>query len=973
MAHDRPTHDRGAGADGQNGAVASRERMQVEVLGPLRVYRPGGDDITPAGALQRRLLALLVLRRGHAVSADTAIDVLWPASLPRDPAGALQNHLSRLRAGLPPGLIESVGDGYRLDPSAIELDSERLVALLSDGVAADSAGLAEIDAVLGRWQGPAFPELDDLDDGRTEAVRLHELRVRAQEARAEHRLANGETDGLVAELSALADAEPLRERPRSLLMTALAATRRHVEALRVYDDFRRLLGDELGTEPSPELTAQHAALLRGTPESEPAWAPASRLPVPATALIGREHLAAEVAGLVESCRLVSMVGPGGVGKTRLLVEVGHLLRSARPDRSVVLCELSTADESSVPNVVAASVGIDTRPGMPLADQVASVLGDAELVVLVDNCEHVLDPAAGLVDHLLARCPNLRVVTTSRERLRVPGEQVCPVPALPVEGAESPAVRLFVERAGAVMTGFEPRVDELDRIGEIVRRLDGLPLAIELAAARLFTHDLDEVAAGLDHRFALLSSGYRTSSRHASLRAAVSWSFESLDEPLQQMFAALSVFAGSFTPADAAAVCGVDEAAAATTLAQLVERSLAMRTTDRRFVLLETLRAFGAEQLAATGGQERVHDAHARHLVAWVEQADQRMLEPGRNVIADIDAALPELHVALGWLVDHGKAELAGRLVAALLSYGILRLRPDVLGWSERVTAIDPEDRSPVAPVVWVVAAYAAWMRGDLDATGARSERALAVARQGDGDVRPEVFSIRGSYALFDGDLDTAAERYRRAVRAAASDRGWRLFALGSEVLALGYARDHRAAERVEELLAEVGDAETPHAAYAWYCAGEAEMEGDLSVAYTRFTRALELAKLTSAALVTGTAGASKASIDARVGDLGVAARDFRNLIAHWRRAGMWSTQWTMLRSIAILLDRLGRHRDATVLIGAINATGAGHRIFGSDEVALHELDVRLRQALGDAAYNAARAEGEALDGDAAVEHALRSL
>lgn len=995
--------------------------MRVEVLGPIRVLAPGGRDITPPGVLQRRLLALLVLRRGRVVPADTAIGVLWPSTLPRDPAGAVQNHLSRLRRALPAGLIESVGDGYRLDPSALDIDADRLAVALSTGAepgdgAASSAGAelgdagsdaatpADLDALLDRWHGPAYPELDGVDDARAEATRLDELRVRALEARAERRLARGATDGLVAELTALANAEPLRERPRALLMAALAATGRHAEALRIYDDFRRLLGDELGIEPSPLLAAQHAAILDGgtgapagtgrgepdagrpgahagavdgQPDAAGGWVPATRLPVPATSLIGRDPLATEIAALVGRQRLVSLVGPGGVGKTRLLVEVGHRLCAAEPDRPAVLCELAAADPGSAADAVAASLGIDVRPGVPLADRIPWVLGDAPLVLLVDNCEHVLEPVAELVDHLLGRCPNVAVVATSRERLRVPGERLCPVPPLPVDGDDSPAVQLFVERARAATPDFAPDGDELAVASDIVRRLDGLPLAIELAAARMFTHDVGEVAAGLDHRFSLLTAGYRTSPRHASLRAAVSWSFGLLDDPLQQVFAALSVFSGSFTPADAAAVCALDVEETAVALTQLAERSLAMRAPGRRYVLLETLRAFGAEQLAATGRNDEVGGRHARHLVAWAERAERRLPEPGGSAIAEIDAAVPELHTALGWLLDHREVELAGRLVAALLDYGFLRLRPDVLTWSERVTALDPDDRSPMAPRVWVVAAYAAWMAGDVPEAGVRSARALALAeRTADrtgGDVPPQVASALGSVELFEGRLDAAARWFRRAAQSG-DDTPHRLIGPAAEVLALGYAGHPDAAGRADALLAELGGSGTPYTAYAWYSAGEAALAaGDLERARGRFVRAIDVAQQTNATLITGVAGASKASIDARVGDPAAAAGEFRRVVAHWRRAGMWSTQWTILRSIAALVARLGRHRDAAVLVGALRTTAAGHRIFGADEVALRELGQRLRDALGDDAYEAALADGAVLDGDAAVEHALRAL
>jgi predicted ATPase len=593
-------------------------------------------------------------------------------------------------------------------------------------------------------------------------------------------------------------------------------------------------------------------------------------------------------------------------------------------------------------------------------------------VLVDNCEHVLDPIAQLIDRMLTRCPNVRVVATSRERLRVPGERVCSVPPLDTQPGGSHAERLFVARAREVAPGFDPDDADLACIARVVRSLDGLPLAIELAAARMHTDDLGEVAAGLVDRFALLSSGHRTSTRHASLGAAVAWSYDLLDPALQQVFSAVSVYAGPFTAADAAAVCGLEVERAQSALAQLTERSLVMRAPGRRYVMLETLRAYGTEQLAAVGATDEVGARHAHHMVEWVEAADRRLMVPGQPVIDEIDAAIPELRAALGWLLDHAEIERAGRLIAALLDYGFLRLRPDVLAWAERVTLADPQDRSPYAPVVWAVSAYAAWLAGDMAELGARSRRAMEVA-ESLGEPPPEVWTVCGSQALFGGHLEQAAQHYRRGVDAARADPAQRLIAAGAEVLALGYAGDRSAPELAEALVAEVGTDPTPHAAYAWYCAGEAELHADADRAHARFVQALDLADRTSAVFVTGVAGASKASIDAVIGDPVAAAEEYRWLIAHWRRAGVWSTQWTLLRSIAILLGRLGRDRQAAVLAGAVQATSSGHSIFGSDAVALRELGDHLRQALGPEEYAEALAEGARLDGNAAVELALRAL
>ncbi|HSB84957.1 MAG TPA: BTAD domain-containing putative transcriptional regulator, partial [Ilumatobacteraceae bacterium] len=416
----------------------SADRVRVEVLGPLRVRDASGRDVTPSGELQRRLFALLVLRRGSVVSSDAATEALWPVELPQDPGAALQNHVLRLRRSLPEGLVESVGSGYRLDPERVQVDADRLVGLLGEepGVA-----VGELSGMLAGWNGVAYPELDEVDEARVEAARLEERRQRAREVVAEARLSAGEVDGLVTELVVLAEADPLRERPRELLMAALAASGRTVEALRVFDEFRRLLGDELGIEPSPALVAQHAALLAGN-ELARRRPVRSRLPVPATPLIGREALASELAERVEAVRLVTLVGPGGVGKTRLLVELGHRLHGRRPDRQVVWCELAQADAASAPDVVTAALGIDGRPGTTPIERIVEVLGDDELIVLLDNCEHVLDSAAELVAGVIGGCPNVRMVATSRERLRVAGEQLCTVPTLPTGDEHSAAVELF---------------------------------------------------------------------------------------------------------------------------------------------------------------------------------------------------------------------------------------------------------------------------------------------------------------------------------------------------------------------------------------------------------------------------------------------------------------------------------------------------------------------------------------------------
>jgi predicted ATPase/DNA-binding SARP family transcriptional activator len=945
--------------------------LRIGVLGALRAADATGADVTPDGDLQRRLLALLVLRRGHVVSVDDAVEALWPRRVPADPAAALQTHVFRLRRVLPEGVVASSGAGYRVDPAMVDVDADRLARAVTDASAllpADPSAAAQLlTAALDAWRGAPYPELVDTDVGRAEAARLDDLRARAVEVRADALLHAGAADDVIAELTDLVDGHPLRERPRELLMAALAAAGRHAEALRTYDDFRRVLAAELGVEPSPALAARHVELLRG---GAGLVRPRHRLPSPVTSFVGRDQLVAEATAMAAGSRVVTMLGPGGVGKTRALIEVGHRLLAADPERPVVLCELASSSPATVLDTVATALGIDQRPHVPVADRIVSLLEDSTLVLLLDNCEHVLERVAELVDHVIVRCPGVTVLTSSRERLRVAGEQLCPVPPLPL-AADGPAQRLFVERARAVRPGFEPTAVERTTIDDIVTRLDGLPLAIELAAARLHTMTVEEVAAGLDRRFRLLATGPRHVARHRSLAAAVTWSYDLLDDDGRDVLADVSVFAGSFTAEGAAAVAGIDHGAALDVLDGLTERSLVTRLPDGRFVLLETLRAFGADRLQVTGRAGDAAARHARHHVAWIEAADARMRGPdGAGVLREIDAGIPELRAALTWCLANGEVELAGRLVVALGDYGYLRLRPDVLSWANEVLAHDPDGLTGPAEDLWATSAEWAWIIGDVPDTGVRLDRSLALSARAGTRPTQRALHMLAAQALVDGQLTTARSWLRHAT--ATADLGESLILGALHVLALTYGGDP-AADVARALLERAGELCTPHAAFAWYAAGEAVMADDVPLARARLAHALELADATGATLVTGVAGSTDVSIEARDGDPLVAAAEYRRLVDHWRRAGMWATQWTTLRAIAALLGRLGRDRDAAVLVGAVTTTTSGHRLFGADEVAMRELGARLRASMGGAAYDAAYDEGAALDGDAAVEHALRAL
>ena len=785
----------------------SGDRLQVDVLGPLRARDPHGRDVTPDGALQRRLLALLVLRRGQVVSPDAAIEVLWPVRRPRDPLAALHNHLFRLRRGLPLDVIESVGDGYRL----------RSVADRSRRRPAGRRG----ERRPARRSAPSSRRSTTSSPAGTARRTRSSTTSTADGSRRSAWTSCGSAPWRCAPSGGWRPAtstapssssprwrteEPLRERPRALLMTALTRAGRTVEALRVYDDFRRLLGDELGIDPSPALAAQHAGLLGGVGEA--GWAPASRLPVPVTSLVGREALLDEVLAMVDANRLVTLIGPGGVGKTRMLVEVGARLRAASPDRAVVMCELAAATEDSAVDAVAAALAIDGRPGVGLADRVAAVLADTDAVLLLDNCEHVLEPIAGLVEALLARCPNVAVLATSRERLRVGGERLCTVPTLAVTADDAPAVELFVERARAVAPGFDPGPGELAIVTEIVRRLDGLPLAIELAAARLHTLDVGEVAAGLDRRFELLSAGSRTSSRHGSLHAAVSWSYGLLDEraatDVRRPVGVRRLVHGCRRGGDLRRRHGPSSRLPSTS-------SSSARSSCAHPSGATCCSRRCAPSPPSSARRRRRADVaserHARHYVEWVEAAGRRRLDSGPpGTIAEIDARAPRAAHGAG-LAARPRARRPRRPPRHLA----VRLRHPAVA-ARRLRLVAARASTPTPTTATRSPRCCGRSAGTSRGWPATSPSAAcgplgrcASAELAGGDVPPVVAHdqrqrrpVRGPPRRC-GQLVPAGRRRRRR-----GDPQRRLFAESTELLALAYGGDPTAAEQAATLLAELG-------------------------------------------------------------------------------------------------------------------------------------------------------------------------
>ncbi|MEV0258437.1 BTAD domain-containing putative transcriptional regulator [Streptomyces sp. NPDC050732] len=639
-------------------------RMRFGILGPLDVRSPDGTPVDPGGPRPRALLTLLLLDPGRTVSVAALTDGLYGDEPPAGAANALQSQISRLRKRL--GLaIEATPTGYRLAVPPDDVDLHRFERLaragreaLGAGDPARAAGL--LKEALGLWRGTA---LADLPDARPLAARLEETRLAAVQDRVEADLALGGGAELVPELRELLAGHPLSERLHGQLMRALHAGGRPAEALTAYEEARRTLADELGTDPSAELSALHLELLKGRE-------PARQRGVPAqlTRFIGRADELTRIGALLAEARLVTLTGPGGAGKTRLAVEAARAL----PD--VCFVELAPlADGARVTYAILTALGVRDgfhSQGGDATERLLTALRGRELLLVLDNCEHVVDEAARVAALLLGHCSGVRVLATSREGLGITGEVLWPVPPL----AAGPAARLFADRAAAVRPDLAGPPDAHARrlTDEICAALDGLPLAIELAAARLRTLTLDELAARLGDRFRLLSRGDRTKApRHRTLHAVVEWSWELLDDEERELARRLTVFSGGATSDAVEAVCGIPYPE--DLLASLAEKSF-LDVAGGRYDMLRTIRAFCARELAAAGEEDRLRAAHAGYFLRLAEAAEPR-LRGGEQLrgLAELDAEQLNLDAALRHLTRTAPRD-GLRLMAALAWFWLLRGR-----------------------------------------------------------------------------------------------------------------------------------------------------------------------------------------------------------------------------------------------------------------------------------------------------------
>ncbi|MCK2243592.1 MULTISPECIES: BTAD domain-containing putative transcriptional regulator [unclassified Crossiella] len=665
--------------------------MEITLLGPVRAFAADGAPVALGGTRPRMLLGRLALAAGKTVSADALIEDIWGAEPLVGAANTLHALVHRLRRALPSaGLVESSPVGYRLALPADSVDVHRFEALAARGRRELAAGEAESAAAtladaLALWHGAALADVRAAPYAETAATRLAELRTAAREDRFDALLRLGRQAEVLADLEAALAEHPLRERLAALRMRALCAAGRQSEALAGYEQIRARLAEELGVDPGAELRDTHLAVLRGEldrPRSHTGAAP-GRLPARLTSFLGRADELKLLAELLDTARLVTLTGPGGVGKTRLATEAAAAHRAYRGGR---LWLVPLAGVEHPDGVAGAILGtLSTGPGLrtgapaePLA-RVAELLGGDEAVLVLDNCEHLVAEVARIAQHLLEQRPRLRILATSRESLDILGETLCRLDPLPVppehahDVAESAAVRLFLDRATAVRPGFTLDPSTVDSIAEVVRCLDGLPLALELAAARLRSMTIGQIARRLDDRFRLLDTGNRAAlPRQRTLRAVIEWSWDLLTARERVLLRRLSIFPAHTETEAVEAICADGDTLApgdvGYLLGSLVDKSLVQQHAEG-YRMLASIRAFAAGELAAAGERETVRDrftAHFAALAAGYEPLARSHQQPA--VLAGIAAEYDNLVFALRSALDSRDGEATARLLGLLHWY-----------------------------------------------------------------------------------------------------------------------------------------------------------------------------------------------------------------------------------------------------------------------------------------------------------------
>lgn len=721
--------------------------LEIRLLGPFEVVA-GGRPAEVSGSKRRGLLALLALRPDRVVGVEELIDALWGQELPAAPRNAVQHHVARVRAALGPGSIVASVDGYALKGASV--DALRFEELLGEARVAWREGSARagsdfVTRALELWRGAPLQGLTDMAWFDAEARRLEALRVDVLEEQFEAALACGEHREIVSALHAAVEENPMRERLWGQLMLALYRSGRQADALEIFQEARRILADETGLEPGPELRRLQAAILTQDPAIAPVAVEAHRrgnLPTPMTSFVGRERELADVVDLLREHRLVTVIGPPGVGKSRLALEAVRARESEIRDGAWLVELARVGDPGDVVRLVAQA--LDAHGADPLARVIAR-LRDGNATLLLDACEHALEEAARVASAVLADCPQVRVLATSREVLHIAGEVRVTLEPLPppdpgsTDHEGSPAVRLFAARARAARPGFELTPDGAPIAAEIARRVDGLPLAIELAAARLNVLGLAELLSVVERRLALLHVQPASDPMRSAVRGLVEWSYDLLHGDEKTLLHQLAVHRGGASLPSLLAVGanhGLDEATVTYLLGALVDKSIVLVSfpaDEARYDLLDTVRDYALERLFESGGLAAARKAHAEYFAGLAETAWTGLRGAGwLGWVKRLELDHDNLWAALTYARDAPDPGVAIRLGASLGWYFSLAERvSEGRDFLEIALAVVSED-GPIGQRILLFAflCFLATEELDLDAASETGERGLALAATG---------------------------------------------------------------------------------------------------------------------------------------------------------------------------------------------------------------------------------------------------
>jgi predicted ATPase/DNA-binding SARP family transcriptional activator len=991
--------------------------MQFRILGPLEVA--DGDRLVSLAGAQRSLLALLLLSANEVVSADRLIDELWGEEVPESGRTALQVRVSQLRKtlGADGGRIVTRAPGYQLRVDRDELDLYRFERLVgeADGVEPAEAA-AKLREALGLWRGAPLVDLSYASFAQPAIRRLEELRLAAVEKRIEADLELGRHADLIGELETLVDEQPLHEHFRAQLMLALYRCGRQADALAAYQNARRVLVEQLAVEPSAPLRQLQQAILRqeasldfaptiaaraplvgAVSESAHPGLPEDRnaphnLPSQVSSFVGREHELSDLRQLSSHARVITLTGAGGVGKTRLALQLAASMLEGSGDGAWFVDLAPLTDATLVAAQLAGVLGVPEQPGRSLLRLLIAASRDRQLLVILDNCEHVIGEAANVADQLVRGCPRMIILATSREPLAIEGEHLYRVPPLFVPAApDDPsrllacdAVRLFADRARQQCSDFAVDPQNASAVGRLCRRLDGIPLAIELAAARLRTLPLDEIDHRLDQRFRLLTGGHRiTPPRQQTLQALIDWSYDLLNPEEQEMLERLSVFAGGFDLESAQAVAGAgfdSPLGVLDRLAALVDKNLlqADDVGSVRYRLLETVRDYAAAKLLARSqtAASGLRAAHCDHYLALAETAAPHLIGHGQIEWLDrLQLEFDNLRAAISSGLQDSNPATGLRLGRALCYFWLYR-EPRAEGASALCAALDrPDAQEPTllrGRALVAAGILLTMITGEYDAAAARAQEAQAIARAlADEHLRAEALYV---LALINGSRGNAQALLELTAEGLTLDKALAdphltallLMARGSSPH-LSPAQRTRTAEKALELSRQAGNkvlhlGTLNNLSYL-------EMEaGEITAARARLAEGARLAReigdrrgLSFNSCTLGFASyLDDADADACAmfdQALAIAQRNGDQLMVAYAHLGR-----------ALVASRAGDAQTAATLHGAADAIHdkLGTR-FDSLESRLRDADLtRLRAALGDTAFQTAYNAGHASEIPAAA-------